>query len=113
MPLYDYHCEENGRTVEVSHPTSANLRIWGEVCFVTGIPLGDTDPLAPVRRVLTRAPGVHVPAGDSKLKELGFAKLVRREDGVWEHVTAADGEARYLRRGDPGSLPRLHRRIRD
>ena len=29
MPAYDYHCETNGRTVEVSHTMTTLLQTWG------------------------------------------------------------------------------------
>ena len=32
MPAYDYHCETNGRTVEVSHTMTTLLQTWGELC---------------------------------------------------------------------------------
>ena len=63
MPLYEYLCDANGETVEVVHPMDATLSIWGEVCYVAQIPLGDTNPSAPVRRVLTSPPAGQVPAG--------------------------------------------------
>ena len=113
MPVYDYHCDANGRTVEVSHPLDRELRIWGEVCYVARIPLGDTDPAAPVRRVLTRAPAARVQTFDAEYRNLGFTKLVRRDEGVYENVTAIDGEKRYMRADDPDSLPHVHRKVRD
>jgi len=113
MPLYEYHCDANGRTVEVHHPMDATLSIWGEVCYVAGITLGDTDPQAPVRRVITSAPAGHVATGDSTLKEKGFTKLVKRDEGVYENVTASGDEARYMKEGDPGSVPHLDKKIGD
>ena len=97
MPVYEYHCEANGRTVDVSHPLDAVIGTWLEVCYVARIPLGDTDPMALVRRVMTRAPGIAVMKGNAELRDLGFAKLVRREDGVYENVTAAPGAPRIVR----------------
>jgi hypothetical protein len=113
MPVYDYFCDANGRTVEVAHPLAARLSIWGEVCYVAQIPLGDTDPMAPVKRVFTRAPSAVIRTGNSQYRELGFTKLVKRDHGVYENVTAIDGEKRYMRAGDPDSLPHLHRKIQD
>lgn len=112
MPAYDYFCEANGRTVEVVHTINATLKSWGEVCYVAQIPLGDTDPLAPVQKIIS-APAIAVPVADSRLKELGFAKLVRRDQGVYENVTALDHEKRYMKAGDPASLPNLKKRIED
>ena len=112
MPNYDYYCESNNRTIEVSHPADHSLRTWGELCYVAHIPLGDTDVSAPVRRRI-RAPWVHVPVSNSRLKEHGFTKLVRRDDGVYENVTALDGELRYMEAGKEESLPHLHKKVGD
>jgi hypothetical protein len=38
---------------------------------------------------------------------------VKRDNGVYENVTALDGEKRYMRRGDPESLPHLHKKVGD
>ena len=113
MPVYDYYCEANGQTVEVTHPMDAELRIWGEVCYVAQIPLGDTDPLATVRRVITRAPGTVVQTFNSEYRNVGFTKLVKRDEGVYENVTAIDGEKRYMRADDPDSVPHFHRKVED
>ncbi len=55
MPTYDYFCEANGVTVEVSHPIRDRLTTWGAVCGAAGIPVGDTLPNAPVTRLISRA----------------------------------------------------------
>ena len=57
--------------------------------------------------------GLHTPTGDSKLKELGFAKLVRRDKGVYENVTAMDHESRYFHAGKPETMPDIKRRVGD
>ncbi len=113
MPVYDYFCEANGRTVEISHPIETELSIWGQVCYVAGIPLGDTDPAALVRRVFTRAPGTIVKTGNAELRNVGFTKLVKRDKGVYENVTATGDEKRYMVQGDDASVPQLHRKISD
>ena len=113
MPNYDYFCQANSKTIEVNHPMGVNLTTWGEICYVAQIPLGETDPLAPVKRVIRRAPGVAVATSNSELRNAGFTKLVKRDDGVYENVTAIDTEKRYMRRGDPESLPHLHKKVGD
>ena len=113
MPVYDYFCEANGRTVEVTHPVGAMLSIWGEVCYVAQIPLGDTDPGASVKRVMTRAPGALIRTSNAEYRNEGFTRLVKRDEGVYENVTAIDGEHRYMRSDDPESLPHLHRKVKD
>ena len=59
------------------------------------------------------APAVVLPVGNSQLKNAGFTKLVKRDHGVYENVTATGGESRYMKAGDNGSLPELARKIRD
>jgi hypothetical protein len=113
MPLYDYFCEANNQTVEVVHSVDKKLNIWAEVCYYAQIPLGDTDPEAPVKRVIRSAPGVSVPKFNSELKDLGFTKLEKRDDGVYENMTATDKEKRYMKRGDPTSLPDFKSKIGD
>jgi hypothetical protein len=53
MPTYDYHCDANGRTVEVNHRMSESLATWGELCDRVGIEAGDTPPDAPIHRLAT------------------------------------------------------------
>lgn len=55
MPSYDYYCEANGVTVEVSHPIRDRLTTWEAVCGAAGIPVGDTLPNASVTRLISRA----------------------------------------------------------
>jgi hypothetical protein len=54
-----------------------------------------------------------VPTFNSELKNVGFTKLVKRDDGVYENVTATGNEKRYMVRGDPTSLPNLKDKIGD
>jgi predicted nucleic acid-binding Zn ribbon protein len=112
MPVYVYLCEENGQTVEVRHGLDRDLGTWGEVCYAAQIPLGNTDFLASVRKVLT-PPGIAVPKGNAEIRNMGFTKLVKRDDGVYENVTRSGGEARYMRRGEADSLPHLNKKIGD
>lgn len=113
MPRYEYYCAANRRTVEVEHDASATVRTWGELCFAAGTRLGRTNPSAPVRRVIRTAPAVTVEISNSELRDAGFTKLVKRDDGVYENVTASDGEARFMRRGKKETMPHLHKKIRD
>ena len=53
MPSYDYYCEANGRTVEVSHPMSENMDTWGDLCARAGLDTGDTPASTPVKRLIT------------------------------------------------------------
>jgi len=55
MPTYDYHCNANGRTVEVRHKMSESVSTWGQLCEKAGISLDDTLPDSPVERLITAA----------------------------------------------------------
>lgn len=66
----------------------------------------------PVRKLISRS-NISTPKTNSELRELGFTKLVRRDDGVYENVTARDGESKVMLREKPDTLPNLERTIRD
>jgi len=44
---------------------------------------------------------------------LGFTKLVRRDESVYENITARDGESKVMHRDRPETYPKLKRTIRD
>ena len=113
MPVYEYHCDENGKTVEVNHAFEIKIRNWGELCFAAQIDFGNTNPLAPVRKIITKAPSVTVTVSNSELKSHGFTKLVKRDDGVYENVTATGDEKRYMKRGEAETMPHIRKKIRD
>ena len=112
MPIYAYFCATNGETVEVVHSMKEDLTSWGDVCDRAGRSAGDTPREATVERIIY-AVGVAVPMGNSKLKELGFTKLVRREKGVYENVTRGDGDKKYMTADDPSSVPDFSKTIGD
>lgn len=66
----------------------------------------------PLRRVISRF-FVSTPRSNTELRDMGFTKLVRRDDGVYENVTARDGESRLVERDKPETLPNLKKTIRD
>ena len=50
---------------------------------------------------------------DTDLRDKGFAKLVRRDNGVYENVTALEGESRYWDANKPETMPDIKRRVSD
>jgi len=48
-----------------------------------------------------------------ELKDLGFTKLVRVDDGVFENVTRRPGEEKYVDRRRPETFPALGKTIKD
>jgi hypothetical protein len=55
MPIYEYRCAANDRTVEVRHGMGEKLRTWGELCERAGLDVGDLPASAPVERLLSAA----------------------------------------------------------
>jgi hypothetical protein len=53
VPTYEYRCEANGRLVEVRHKMAERVATWGELCERAGIPAGQTDPGAPVEKLIS------------------------------------------------------------
>lgn len=113
MPRYDYHCDENGLTIEVVHGINDTVTNWGELCSRSGHDAGETDAQAPVRRVILTAPMANTPKGDSWLKNEGFTKLVKRSDGTYENVTRTGTEKRFVDPGDASSMPHFNKKISD
>jgi len=107
MPRYDYSCEANALVVEVRHGVDEHVRTWGELARRAGLPQGETPAQAPVEKII-HAPALSFPRGDSQLKNLGFTKLVRRDDGVYENVTASGSESKVVSRDDASSIAGLN-----
>ena len=53
MPYYEYHCQANGRTLEVRHGMSEELHSWGALVKHAGIDPGDTPSGTPVERLMS------------------------------------------------------------
>jgi hypothetical protein len=53
MPKYDYRCEQNGQTVEVSHAMNDKVSTWGELCQLAGIDAGETPADSPVHKLIS------------------------------------------------------------
>jgi putative FmdB family regulatory protein len=104
MPIYEY--EHDGRSCKL-----------GKV-FDFKQSLAD-DPLVncpecgrAVKKIISQI-SISCPKTDGELRDLGFTKLVRRDDGVYENVTARDGDSRYMERGNPETIPDLGKTISD
>lgn len=95
------------------HDSGVMPRNWGELCYVAQILPGDTSPSAPIERVIRSAPGIAVVESDRELRDQGFTKLVRRDDGVYENVTAVEGESRFMVRGRKETIPHVHKKVGD
>jgi putative FmdB family regulatory protein len=65
-----------------------------------------------VRKIISQI-NISCPKTNGELRDLGFTKLVKRDDGVYENVTARDGDSRYMERGRPETIPNLGKTIGD
>ena len=66
----------------------------------------------PVTKLISLA-SVSVQRSNAELRDLGFTKLVKRDDGVYENVTRRGGESRYMEKGKPETMPDLSKTIKD
>jgi putative FmdB family regulatory protein len=105
MPVYEYEhigdaCE-SGKIFEVRQ-------------VIHDLPLNQCPTCrGQVRRLI---PTTHVQSSrrsDRELRDLGFTKLVRKDEGLFENVTAREGESRIVDRSNPETFPHLHKTIRD
>jgi putative FmdB family regulatory protein len=104
MPIYEYE--------HVGHPCKL-----GKV-FDFKQSLAD-DPLVKcpecngaVKKLISQI-SISFPKSNGELRDLGFTKLVKRDDGVYENVTARDGDSRYMERDKPETIPDLSKTISD
>jgi len=104
MPIYEYeHLEEpcsQGRVFDIKQ--SINDKSLTKCTQCAG----------PVRKLISRI-NISTPKTNSELRDLGFTKLVKRDNGVYENVTARDGESRIVLRDKPETLPNLKKTIKD
>ena len=66
----------------------------------------------PVKKLISLV-GISAPKTNSELRDLGFTKLVKRDDGVYENVTARGSDSRYMHRDKPETMPDLSKTIKD
>lgn len=63
-----------------------------------------------VHKIISRI-NISCPKTNSELRDLGFTKLVKRDDGVYENVTARGKDSRYMVKGKPETVPDLSKTI--
>jgi len=107
MPVYEYeHLEHPGRECRLG-----NNFEWRQAMSSAKLPLCPECGV-PVRRLISLC-AVSTPKTASDLKNLGFTKLVRKDQGVYENVTATGKESRIWDAAKPGTMPDLRSKIRD
>jgi putative FmdB family regulatory protein len=96
LPVYEYEHEGKGcklgKVFELEQPISERLLT---ACPECGRPVSK----------LISAPSLSFPRGNTELKDRGFTKLVRRDSGVYENVTARKGESKVVQLGDHSTYP--------
>lgn len=65
-----------------------------------------------VRKILSVS-NINTPKTNTELKDLGFTKLVRRDKGVYENVTARDGDSSLVYGDRPETYPNFKKTITD
>ena len=65
-----------------------------------------------IRKIISRI-NISSTKSNRELRDLGFTKLVKRDDGVYENVTARDGDSKVVLRDKPETLPDLRKTISD
>ena len=68
--------------------------------------------LEPVKKIISNI-NISCPKSNSELRDLGFTKLVKRDNGVYENVTARGRDSRYMVKGKSETIPDLSKTIRD
>ena len=96
MPVYEYEHTE--------HPCSIG-RIFEVTQSLKERPLSKCPQCGCQIKKLISLVGVSTPKTNRELRDLGFTKLVRRDDGIYENVTARNGDNRYMERGKPNTVP--------
>lgn len=112
MPVYDYFCPTNNQKLEVWHSINENVTTWGQLCNLAQCDLGNTPADTPVKRMIS-APRVIIETGISDLKSHGFSKLVKRDRGVYENVTATGDESRIVNINDRSTYPNFKEKLGD
>jgi putative FmdB family regulatory protein len=98
MPVYEYEHTE--------HPCSIG-RIFEVTQSLKERPLSKCPQCnCPVKKLISLV-GVSTPKTNSELRDLGFTKLVKRDDGIYENVTARNKDSRYMERGKPETVPNV------
>ena len=102
MPVYEYEHQEGSCTLGkvFDYKQTISEKQLSRCPHCTG----------PVQKIISRI-NISCPKTNSELRDLGFTKLVKRDDGVYENMTSRDGDSRYMVRGKPETIPNLSKTI--
>lgn len=104
MPVYEYEHEDDGCAVGKRFELSQSIY---SAHFTRCPECGQA-----VRKLVSLA-SISTPKTNSALKNLGFTKLVRRDNGIYENVTATGKESRIWDANRPETMPDLKSKIAD
>ncbi len=107
MPLYEYQAAKAEKSCDACREGFSIVQKMKEDALTECPKCG-----SPVSRLLF-APGISAPHTNAELKNLGFTKLVKRDDGVYENMTRTGDENRYMERGKPETMPDIKKKISD
>jgi putative FmdB family regulatory protein len=104
MPVYEYEHTEDACSLGTRFEISQSIH---------DTPLDNCPECGqPVKKLISLV-GISTPKTNSELRDMGFTKLVRRDDGVYENVTARGGDKKFMIKGRPETLPDLTKTISD
>ncbi len=104
MPVYEY--EHLGQGCRLGHKFEISQSIASDK--LTQCPECGRE----IRRLISVC-AISTPKTNSDLKSHGFTKLVRRDNGVYENVTATGKESKIWDVRKPETMPDLKSKIRD
>lgn len=105
-PVYAYHHLEEFS----SCPTGGDFE-WEQMS--RDLPLSRCPHCGrPVERDLAPA-AIKTKKFNCELRDMGFTKLVRVDDGLFENVTRRHGEDKYVDRRRPETFPDLSKTVKD
>ena len=104
MPVYEYeHLKKpciQGRLFEVNQSIQDPALTYCPACG------------GPVRKLIS-CTYIRTTKTNSELRDLGFTKLVKRDNGVYENMTARDGANRMVFRDRFDTLPDLKKTMKN
>ncbi len=104
MPIYVYECS-NSRC-----PNTGEFEVFQRM---KDKPLKSCPECKKAVRKVIVPVAICSPTGNTDLRDMGFTKLVRRDQGVYENVTATGDESRYWDAEKPGTAPHLKKKVSD
>ena len=104
MPYYEYE--------HIDEPCERG-KVFEEFQVIHDLPLHQCPICKGQVRRLIPSTFIQNKHSDAELKDLGFTKLVRVDDGIFENVTQRPGESRMVDRRKPETFPHLHKTIKD